>query len=348
VSSPNAWATFESTRTEARPQPLSKRDRDRLYYQENREKKLERRRSGRMAECYADQLERGELIHSASSHHLGMAAWKAQQGDPRPEGMTLSLATLDGPGLYLGYINRNGEKVPYLLSRDPDDYIWETLADNVARGKPAAQYIEDHPEEYEAWLERFGEGSSSGMSNSWTDFVTTRPEPAPKRLSQAEKARLENPSLPACQVEGCEAVRHAKGLCVRCYRRVQRGIPLDAPLRYTGGGGRSSSQTVEQRMREGKTVSMGRGYRAIYMPQHPRATASGYIAEHVVVKEASLGRLLRSNESVHHKNGLKWDNRSENLELFSSVRQPRGQRPADLVAYATRVLALYQDDVEAV
>lgn len=67
--------------------------------------------------------------------------------------------------------------------------------------------------------------------------------------------------------------------------------------------------------------------------------------EHRLVMERLLGRKLRKGENVHHKNGIRNDNRPENLELWASV-QPSGQRVTDLVAYAREILALYEDEVD--
>lgn len=67
------------------------------------------------------------------------------------------------------------------------------------------------------------------------------------------------------------------------------------------------------------------GYIFIRMPNHPRARG-GYVQEHILVIEQKIGRPLLKNEETHHINGIKNDNRPENLVALSKKEHRKTQR----------------------
>lgn len=66
---------------------------------------------------------------------------------------------------------------------------------------------------------------------------------------------------------------------------------------------------------KGGKIIKPEGWIYVLSPNHPFKNATGRVAEHRLIMEKKLGRYLTKNEEVHHKNGIKGDNRIENLEL---------------------------------
>lgn len=110
-------------------------------------------------------------------------------------------------------------------------------------------------------------------------------------------------------------------MCLRCWGDAQK---LEKNGNWRGGKTRHK-----------------KGYVMVKAPEHPRSRSnSGYVFEHILVMEEHLGRNLVDGENIHHINGVKDDNRIENLELWTKP-QPSGIRVEDAVAWAKEILRLY-------
>lgn len=125
-----------------------------------------------------------------------------------------------------------------------------------------------------------------------------------------------------CRVKDCGREAIARQLCTTHYRRWKMGnIQEDVPIRK------------QNKFGEG---SIAHGYRIFKV-------RGKTVSEHRKIMENLLGRKLLPEETVHHKNGIRYDNRIENLELWSSSH-PKGQRIEDKLNWAIEILQLYSNN----
>lgn len=151
-------------------------------------------------------------------------------------------------------------------------------------------------------------------------FAGTRKHPHSKRSLAYWSCKCECGNTKA--VSGRALVRGSTKSCGCLRKENNKGVFGDSHPSWQGGKRYCS------------------GYVRLYRPDHPSADKGGYVTEHRLVMEEFLNRQLYRGETVHHKNGIRDDNRLENLELWSS-NHPSGQRVQDLVAWAMEVIDRY-------
>ena len=137
-----------------------------------------------------------------------------------------------------------------------------------------------------------------------------------------------------CKIENCESPKRALRLCNKHYEKLKKyGNPLAGKEVTKGFIGKRYIDKYD--------------YAFVYMPVEGKLGKFAYISEHRLIMEKKLGRKLLPQETVHHLNGNRQDNRPENLELWLYPQKP-GQRVKDLIKWAKEILATYGDDEEKV
>jgi hypothetical protein len=114
--------------------------------------------------------------------------------------------------------------------------------------------------------------------------------------------------------------------------RIKKGIPLDIPI----------GEVVKIGI--GKGYKNKHGYISLCRKKHFASRKDGRVFEHILVMAEHLGRRLKIDETVHHKNGIRDDNRLENLELWKKG-QPPGSRLEDKITWAKSLLEEYGYEV---
>ena len=121
--------------------------------------------------------------------------------------------------------------------------------------------------------------------------------------------------IPSSRHKSCPRCR-AKNSC-QCGRPKMVASATCSTRRKSGGGSNAN-------WKGGRTAHK-RGNGMVWAPKHPRAARSRYVFEHILVMEESIGRCLIEGETVHHRNGVRSDNRIRNLELWT--RPPTDGNP---------------------
>lgn len=116
-----------------------------------------------------------------------------------------------------------------------------------------------------------------------------------------------------CLVDECGDSNYGKGYCRKHYYRLYRTGSLEGKKKPNGAGYKDKNGYIVKQVNKKRYL------------------------EHRLIMEEHLGRKLTKTETVHHLNGVRDDNRIENLELWDSAH-PYGQRKEDKIQWCIKYL----------